>query len=216
MHTFTRLGVAAGAAALSITLAACGGGDSTASSSTTSAAPTSSAASASVDATHNAADVSFAQNMIVHHQSAIQMAQMAETQASTQQVKDLAKRIEAAQSPEIDEMTSWLNAWGEPVSASNTTGNMDHSSGSMSSGSMGSEGMGMMTAGQMNQLMGAQGTDFDRMFLEMMTIHHQGAIEMAKTEQANGSNPQAKALAHSIETSQTAEVAEMAEMLKNL
>jgi uncharacterized protein (DUF305 family) len=143
------------------------------------------------------------------------MAQMAETQASTQQVKDLAKRIEAAQSPEIDEMTSWLNAWGEPVSPSNTMGNMDHSSGSMSSGSMGSGAMGM-TDEQMNQLMGAQGTDFDRMFLEMMTIHHQGAIEMAKTEQANGSNPQAKALAHSIETSQTAEVAEMAEMLKNL
>src|SRR4051794_9144992 len=111
MHNISRLGVAAGAAALSLTLAACGG-DSTSSSSTTSAAPTSSTASASVDATHNAADVSFAQNMIVHHQSAIQMAQMAEKQASAQQVKDLAKRIEAAQSPEIDEMTSWLKAWG--------------------------------------------------------------------------------------------------------
>ena len=67
--------------------------------------------------TPNAVDVTYVQNMIVHHQSAIQMAQMAEKQASTQQVKDLAKRIEAAQSPEIDEMTSWLNAWGEPVSA---------------------------------------------------------------------------------------------------
>src|SRR3954454_12213353 len=132
MHTFSRLGVAAGAAALSLTLAACGGGNSTSSSSTTSAAPTSSTASASVDATHNAADVSFAQNMIVHHQGAIQMAQVAEKQASTQQVKDLAKRIEAAQSPEIDEMTAWLKAWGEPVSASGSMGNM------------GSGAMGMM------------------------------------------------------------------------
>src|SRR3954454_12962991 len=213
MHTFSRLGVAAGAAALSLTLAACGGGNSTSSSSTTSAAPTSSTASASVDATHNAADVSFAQNMIVHHKGAIQMAQVAEKQASTQQVKDLAKRIEAAQSPEINEMTSWLKAWGEPVSPSNIMGN---SSGSMSSGSMGSGAMGMMTNEQMNQLMGAQGADFDRMFLQMMTTHHQGAIEMAKTEQANGSNPQAKALAQSIETSQTAEGTDMSHMHKPL
>jgi uncharacterized protein (DUF305 family) len=141
--------------------------------------------------------------MVVHHQGAITMAKLAAAQASTQQVKDLAGRIEAAQGPEIDEMTSWLKAWGEPVSASSSMGNMG-------SGAMG------MTVEQMNQLKATKGTDFDRMFLQMMTTHHQGAIEMAKTEQANGSNPQAKALAHSIETSQTAEVTEMAQMLKNL
>lgn len=203
MRNYARIGVASGAIALSLTLAACGGNSTSSTSSTATTAPRTST-STSVDATHNAADVSFTQSMIVHHQGAIQMAQVAEKQASTQQVKDLAKRIEAAQGPEIDEMTSWLKAWGEPVSASGSMGNM------------GSGAMGMMTDEQMNQLMGAQGTNFDRMFLEMMTIHHQGAIEMAKTEQANGSNPQAKALAQSIETSQTAEVTEMAQMLKNL
>jgi uncharacterized protein (DUF305 family) len=208
MRTFARLGVAASAVALSFALAACGS-DATPSASSTGSP--SSTASASVDATHNATDVSFAQNMIIHHQGAIRMAQMAETHASTQQVKDLAKRIEASQSPEIEEMTSWLEAWGEPVLASGSMGNMDHSSGPMGSGPM-----GMMTEEQMHQLDAVMGTNFDRMFLEMMTAHHQSAIEMAKTEQANGSNSQAIALARSIETSQTAEIAEMAEMLKNL
>ena len=73
-----------------------------------------------------------------------------------------------------------------------------------------------MTDAQMKKLETASGTAFDRMFLQMMTTHHQGAIQMAKTEQADGSNPQALALAKSIETSQTAEVAEMSKMLQNL
>jgi uncharacterized protein (DUF305 family) len=208
MRTFARFGVAASAVALFLTLAACGS-DATPSASST--ASTSSTASASVNATHNATDVSFAQNMIVHHQGAIRMAEMAQTHASSQQVKDLAGRIKAAQDPEIKEMTSWLEAWGEPVSTNNSMGNRDHSSGPMGSGPM-----GMMTEEQMHQLDAAMGTDFDRTFLQMMTAHHQSAIEMAKTEQADGSNPQAIALARSIETSQTAEIAEMAEMLKNL
>lgn len=217
MRTSTRLAAFVGAAALSITLAACGSDNTDSTSgmdhgSSTSSAPSASA-SAAVDAQHNAADVSFTQNMIVHHQGAISMAQMATTQASTQPVKDLAHRIAAAQGPEITEMTSWLEAWSEATSSSDSMPGMDHST---SSGPMGSDSMAMMTDEQMNQLQAATGTDFDRMFLQMMTTHHQGAIEMAKTEQANGSNPQAIALAKSIESSQTAEVTEMSQMLRSL
>jgi uncharacterized protein (DUF305 family) len=54
------------------------------------------------------------------------------------------------------------------------------------------------------------------MFLRLMITHHQGAIAMAKTEQANGSNPQAIALARSIESSQSAEIEQMNQMLQNL
>jgi uncharacterized protein (DUF305 family) len=100
--------VAAGAAALSITLAACGGGNSTSSSSTTSAAPTSSTASAPVDATHNAADVSFAQNMIVHHQGAIEMAKTEQANGSNPQAKALAHSIETSQTAEVTEMAQRL------------------------------------------------------------------------------------------------------------
>jgi uncharacterized protein (DUF305 family) len=181
-------------------------------STSSSAAASSAPSSAAVDAAHNAADVSFTQEMIGHHQGAIAMARLAPSRASSQQVKDLASRIEAAQAPEINEMTSWLTTWGEPPApADSSMGSMNHSSGSMDSNAM-----GMMTDEQMNQLGAATGTAFDRMFLQMMTVHHQGAIAMARTEQTNGSNSQAIALARSIETSQTAEVTEMGQLLQNL
>jgi uncharacterized protein (DUF305 family) len=206
MRITTRIGTLAGAVALSLALAACGTNSDSASgmdhSTSASSSSSSAPSSAAVDAAHNAADISFTQDMIGHHQGAIAMAQLASSRASSPQVKDLASRIEAAQSPEINEMTSWLTAWGEPTASTDS--------------SMGPGGMGMMTDEQMNQLTAATGTAFDRMFLQMMTVHHQGAIDMAKTEQANGSNPQAIALARSIETSQTAEVTEMAQLLKTL
>jgi uncharacterized protein (DUF305 family) len=64
--------------------------------------------------------------------------------------------------------------------------------------------------------MAGRGAGFDRMFLEMMTAHHNGAIEMARTEQAEGQNPQALELAATIETDQTAEVEEMRQILASL
>ena len=60
------------------------------------------------------------------------------------------------------------------------------------------------------------GAEFDRMFLEMMTEHHQGAVDMAKTEIADGQNADAIALAREIETSQTAEIQEMQTLLTEL
>ena len=66
-------------------------------------------------ASHNEADVTFAQEMIPHHQQAIEMADLAESRAESQEVKDLATDIEAAQGPEIETMTGWLESWGEDV-----------------------------------------------------------------------------------------------------
>jgi uncharacterized protein (DUF305 family) len=67
----------------------------------------------------------------------------------------------------------------------------------------------------MKKLDGARGAGFDRMFLTMMTEHHTGAIEMAKTEQTDGKNADAVALAKKIEADQTAEIAEMKQLLKS-
>lgn len=217
MRTSTRLSAAVVATALSLALAACGGSSGTTSSA--SSTPASGSASSSVAALHNAADVSFTQAMIVHHRGAIDMARLAATRTGSQQVKDLATKIEAAQTPEIDEMTGWLTAWGEPATAgagmSDSMPGMDH--GSMSSGSMDTTGaMGTMTDEQMAQLTAASGTDFDRRFLQLMITHHRGAIAMAQAEQANGSNPQALGLARAIETSQSGEVTQMTQMLQNL
>jgi uncharacterized protein (DUF305 family) len=75
---------------------------------------------------------------------------------------------------------------------------------------------GMMSDAQMQELTAATGAEFDRLFLQLMIVHHQGAIEMADTELADGSNPAAVALAESITTSQTAEITEMQQLLQTL
>lgn len=151
----------------------------------------------------NQADVSFARQMIPHHQQAVYMASLAVSQATSPQVRQLAKTIKAAQSPEIQAMAGWLRAWGQPIAMpSNPMGGMEH-------------GMpGMMSSQDMNRLRAMHGQPFDRMFLQMMIIHHHGAIEMAKTELAHGANPAAKRLARSIEVSQSAQIKQMRQLLQ--
>lgn len=153
----------------------------------------------------NDADVTFAQEMIPHHRQATEMAEMAASRTKNAEVLDLAKRITAAQDPEIETMSGWLKDWGKDVPADDAgmgdMAGMDHSSG----GSM----QGMMTDAQMSDLEASSGSQFDELFLTMMVEHHEGAVEMAKTEQADGKNTEAVALAKAIETAQTAEISEM-------
>jgi len=165
----------------------------------------SSAAAPRPDAS-NAADVTFATHMIPHHHQAISMASMAESKASTPEVKALATRISRAQEPEITTMSGWLKAWGAPVPEA---GGTHH-------GGTGDHAPGMMTEQEMAQLTAATGKDFDKMFLEMMIKHHDGAVEMAKTEQQQGTDPAVKQLAGQIATSQTAEITEMRGLLAKL
>jgi uncharacterized protein (DUF305 family) len=155
------------------------------------------ASSAPATAGHNAQDVMFAQMMIPHHQQAIVMARQAATKASSPQVERLARRIEQAQGPEIQKMTGWLKTWG----ASQPPANGMHM------------GSGMMSQQDMKKLGELSGKPFDRAFLQLMIKHHQGAVTMARTEQAQGSSADAKALADSIVTSQTAEIATMRKLL---
>ena len=151
-------------------------------------------------AAHNAADVTFATGMIPHHEQAVVMAKLAATRASSPAVKDLAKKIEAAQQPEITMMTGWLAAWGEPQPSA--MGGMD----------MGGS-TGMMSAADMMKLTKSTGTAYDKMFLTMMIAHHQGALTMAATETATGKSNDALTLATNVTASQTAEIATMQGLL---
>ena len=217
MRTAPRTGALGATTALSLLLAltACGGEDSgsmdhSSMSSSSSSAASSPPSGAAVDAEHDDHDVVFAQQMVVHHEGAIEMAEAAATRASSQEVRDLAATIASAQQPEIDRMTSWLTAWGEPVEAGSSTEGVEHSS-------MGHSSMpGTMTEEQMSQLSSATGADFDRLFLRMMIEHHTGAVQMAETEQQQGVNPQARELAGSIATSQDAEIDRMEQLLSAL
>ncbi|MBG0830152.1 DUF305 domain-containing protein [Planomonospora sp. ID67723] len=193
------LTTAAGAAALAL-LTACGG-DPMAGHTMTASTPAATA-SAQPSAAFNDADVAFAQMMIPHHEQAVEMAELAETRAADAEVKELAAKIKAAQDPEIATMTGWLTSWGKDA--------VPH-------GGHGGHGMpGMMTEEDMTKLQQAKGAEFDRMFAELMIVHHRGAIEMARTEQSQGANPEVKQLARTIETAQQAEIEQMDKLLERL
>jgi uncharacterized protein (DUF305 family) len=72
---------------------------------------------------------------------------------------------------------------------------------------------GMMSAQDMAKLQAAKGAEFDTMWLQMMIQHHQGAIDMAKTELSQGASTDAKALAQKIIDGQQAEITEMKGLL---
>ncbi|MBX9243600.1 DUF305 domain-containing protein [Actinotalea ferrariae] len=208
MTTTTRRRLAATTAvlALAATLTACSNADEPASESP--AAQESASSEETGEATeHNAADVEFAQMMIVHHQGALEMAELAVERASADEVRTLAERIAAAQGPEIELMSSWLVTWDEELAADAEHGGMDH-------GGMDMDGMDQGEA--MAALSELEGVEFDRKFLELMVAHHRGATEMAQTQLAEGADPDALALARSIRDDQNAEITEMENLLRNL
>ncbi|MEU0651017.1 DUF305 domain-containing protein [Streptomyces albogriseolus] len=187
-----RTAVVAASGAAALVLAACGGsGDDTGSAGHGGHQAADSASAASAPASqgrHNTADVTFAKGMIPHHRQAVEMADLAPDRAQSAEVKKLAADIEKAQAPEIEKLSGWLTSWGEAVPAE---GAMDHSlHGGME---------GMMSAEEMTALENASGKAFDTAFMEMMIKHHEGAVEMAKTEQADGAHtPARKMAAHRI------------------
>lgn len=163
--------------------------------------------STSTGTRHNDADVAFAQMMIPHHEQAIEMSKLAATRASSADVRELAGAIEAAQDPEIQTMRGWLRSWGEDDA-------MGHNDGHDMSGDMSRDMPGMMSEKTMAELKQAKGAEFDRLFLTSMIAHHEGAIDMAREEKADGEFPGTLSLADAIMTTQAAEIERMRAMLK--
>ncbi len=179
---FRVLTRALAAAAVALALTACGGGEQD----------------------YNQADVTFLQGMIPHHGQAIEMSQLAEGRAESEQLLELAGEIEAAQGPEIETMTGLLEEFGADVPSTDMGG--------MEQGSMG--GMqGMMSPQQMQRLEQLSGREFDQAFLQMMIEHHQGAITSSESVQQDGQNAEVEDLAGQIIKTQEAEIEEMSAML---
>ena len=137
----------------------------------------------------------FAQMMIPHHQQAVEMSTLAETRASSAEVKKLAAQIKAEQAPEIAQMTKWLTDSNSPTS-------MGHDMGMN----------GMLDDDQMRALEAASGAEFDRLYLQGMIEHHKGAIQMAQMV-INSSNAEAKALGTAIVDSQSKQIQYMESLL---
>ncbi|MFC9976952.1 DUF305 domain-containing protein [Spirillospora sp. NPDC127200] len=166
----------------------------------------SSSAAPSSAAGHNAQDVMFAQMMIPHHRQAVQMSKVVAAGSGDAEVRRLAAQIERAQAPEIETMSGWLRQWGEQVPAEGAgQPAMDHHGGGMA---------GMMTPEQMAAFEKLKGEALDRRFLTMMIEHHEGAVTMAREEQAKGAHPAAKTMAGEIVRTQQDEIAAMRKLLR--
>jgi uncharacterized protein (DUF305 family) len=151
---------------------------------------------------HNADDVSFAQNMLPHHKQALELVDLARDNSTDPALLELASGIAAAQGPEIGQMSEMLRSWGQDPDAA-----MDHSGHGMAM-------PGMVDDAAMQRLGSLRGAEFDTLWLQSMISHHQGAVEMAKAEIANGQNGEAKALAEHVVSSQEAEITQMKQMLE--
>jgi uncharacterized protein (DUF305 family) len=188
-----------------LVLTACGSNTETASSGNRSSDSSSSSAKG------NDADVAFLQGMTPHHEQAVLMSDLVLAADPPAGVADLARRIKAAQSPEIDQMESMLTALGTDSGGSHGGG---HSSGM---GDMGAEAHeGMMSDADLATLKDARGVDAAKLYLQAMIVHHRGAIKASEAELADGSYGPARTLAEAIAKAQAAEITEMEKLLTEL
>ncbi len=139
-------------------------------------------------------DLQFLDTMSAHHQGAISMANMALEKSNRGELKSLAQKIIQEQEREIAQMQAWRNQWyADKAAAMN----------------MEMPGMESMKGMNMDKMKMSSGTEFDLMFLDMMTPHHEGAIKMAREALTKAEHQEIKKLAQQIITDQQAEINQM-------
>ena len=157
--------------------------------------------------TFTPADVKFMQGMIGHHAQAIEMVDLLKSRTNSDGMKKLAQRIELSQNDEIKMMREWLQSRGQEV-----PGEHAHHDPAMRM-------PGMLTPEDMNRLAAAKGDAFDKLFLEDMISHHEGALVMVRELFATpgaGQESEIYTFASDVEADQRMEIARMAAMLKEL
>jgi uncharacterized protein (DUF305 family) len=119
---------------------------------------------------HTDADVRFITGMIAHHGQALEMVALVPDRATRPDVRMMAERIAVSQRDEIALMERWLRARGEPVPSADSA-HAHH-------GGAHAQMAGMLTPEEMQRLAASSGAEFDRLFLELMIRHHEGALAM--------------------------------------
>jgi uncharacterized protein (DUF305 family) len=176
---------------------------------------------------HTEADVAFMQDMIVHHAQAVEMTALVPDRSARADVLRLAARIESSQEAELALMRRWLEQRGEPVRPPPGTGDgdgrdHDHDHGDPQGHGTRGHGShhlmpGMLDAEGMARLEAASGEDFDRLFLEAMIRHHEGALVMVAGLLATdgaGQEPELFRFAAHVESDQRIEIERMRRMLQ--
>lgn len=145
-------------------------------------------------------DLQFIDTMTHHHQGALDMAKIAVEKSQNAELKAFAQKIIKDQEKEIAQLKDWREKWftGKPPAMN------------MEMPGMG-DGMKMMMSDGMKKMEAATGKEFDLMFLDMMTPHHQGAITMAREALTKAEHPEIKTLANQIIKAQEAEIKMMVE-----
>jgi uncharacterized protein (DUF305 family) len=157
---------------------------------------------------HTAADVRFMQGMIGHHAQALEMTALLQSRTASEDMRKLAQRIEVSQSDEIKMMRHWLEARGQAVP--DPQAHHAHGAALMP---------GMLTSDEMARLAAAKGTTFDRLFLEFMIKHHEGALTMVKELFATpgaGQESEIFAFASDVDADQRMEIERMGAMLSTV
>jgi uncharacterized protein (DUF305 family) len=150
------------------------------------------------------------QGMIGHHAQALRMTALVPGRSARADVRLLAERIEASQVSEIAQMRQWLRTRGIDTTA---MGGHQH----QHVGGADDHGMmpGMLTEPELAALAAASGAEFDRLFLEYMIRHHEGAVTMVATlffTNGAGQDPEVFRLASDVDADQRAEIARMRAM----
>lgn len=186
------------------------------------------------DMRYSPGDVAYMQHMIVHHKQATEMTALVEARTTNPDIRRIARRIQASQADEMKFMTDWLTSRGEPLAmpgmgkdgAMNHSGmnhaGMDHAAMGRTMPSAG-KGMvvmeGMATPAQMAALAAAEGTAFDRMFLQLMIAHHRGAVDMTENLlnwYGTASDPEMNQFTSDVVSDQRAEITRMNKRLATL
>lgn len=155
---------------------------------------------------NDSVDASFARDMSVHHEQAVQMAALAYDRAEDPAVRSLAFDILTTQQGQIGIMSGWLDAWGRAWTSSGPR---------MAWMGMPVDGLmpGMATAEQMSALRAAGGEQAEILFLQLMIPHHQGGLDMARHAAGNASQEVVRRLAQGIVDAQSLEIEYMSELL---
>ena len=156
--------------------------------------------------TYTRADVAFVQDMIPHHEQALVMIELIDGRTDSADLPKLAERMAISQRDEIALLESWLTERGEELPGAH------HAHGSGHHMLM----PGMLTDAELAQLRGARRTRFDRLFLQYMIRHHEGAVIMVQDllqEAAGGQEPAIFQLAQHIESDQAIEISRMKHLL---
>jgi len=154
-------------------------------------------------------DVTFMQDMIPHHNQATQMAELVAERTNLPELVDVAGRINVSQLDEIQFMQQWLRSRGERM-PNPTAHDAMHTDQRMA---------GMATPRQMEELAASNGTDFDRMFLQLMITHHEGAVTMVEElleQPGSAYDPVLFEFTTDITNDQTAEIERMNALLVSL